>query len=327
MRLLNHPSIMKVFEVFETDNHINLILEILRGGELFERIIAKGCYSEREAASLMKKLLSALEHLHSKGIMHRDIKPENLILASKDDDNNIKLADFGLATYVNMQTQLFTRCGTPGYVAPEVLDDLPYNEKVDIFSAGIILYILLTGCSPFYGKSYNEILMKNKKCKISFDFTEFKAKPSPPATDLLKKMLEKDHTERISAADALTHEWIVSEGGRVNDALEVGDSKGVANAIDNMKKYQAEAKDRFNMMKLKPKDMQDDIKLVMKPALINGRTDTIEEGKTMTFDSPSFEPVGMHLRGGTKHDDLRKKAMLKHAESYSPVHNQLSMRK
>lgn len=315
MRYLNHSNIMKVFEVFETDNHINLILEILRGGELFERIVSKGCYSEREACFLMKKLLSALEHIHSKGIMHRDIKPENLILASKEDDYNIKLADFGLATYVNLPTQLFTRCGTPGYVAPEVLDDLPYNEKVDIFSAGIILYILLTGCSPFFGESYNEILMKNKKCKISFDFTDFKQKPSPLAADLLKKMLEKDHHNRISAFDALKHEWIVSDGGRGGDMIE--GERGVSSVMDNMKRFQEEAKDRFNMTKLKPKDMQEDMKLVMKTPLINGRTDTIEEGKNV-MDSPSFQPVGLHVR--KKDEDLRKRAILKHAESYSPTH-------
>ena len=111
------------------------------GGELFDRIMNKGHYGEKDAAILISKLLSALVYLHSMNIMHRDIKPENLIL--KDENGfDLKLADFGLAEFVNQKQHLFKRCGTPGYVAPEILDDKPYDTKVDVFSAGVILYIL-----------------------------------------------------------------------------------------------------------------------------------------------------------------------------------------
>lgn len=183
MRLLDHPNIIRLFEVYETDNHINLVLELLRGGELFDRICDHGSYNEKDAAIFMKNLLSALNAMHTKGIMHRDLKPENLILSSQSDDTNVKIADFGLATYVNLETQLFKRCGTPGYVAPEVLADKIYDGKVDIFSAGVILYILLTGSSPFYGASYNEILIKNKNCDVSYDFSDIDPKPSAACTE------------------------------------------------------------------------------------------------------------------------------------------------
>jgi len=128
--------------VHENETSIYLVLELLRGGELFERIVKKGVYTEKDASILMKKLLSALDSLHAKGIMHRDIKPENLVLKEPDNNNEVKIADFGLATMITQGDYLFRRCGTPGYVAPEILADEKYDQKVDIFSAGVVLYIL-----------------------------------------------------------------------------------------------------------------------------------------------------------------------------------------
>ena len=140
---MDNDNIIKLYEVYESSSSICLILELLHGGELFERIIQKGAYTERDAAILMGKLLGALECMHSKNIMHRDIKPENLILKDMENSYDIKLADFGLATVVTTQGEyLFKRCGTPGYVAPEILADEKYDQKVDVFSAGVILYIL-----------------------------------------------------------------------------------------------------------------------------------------------------------------------------------------
>ena len=101
MRKLDHENIIKLYQIYESDNHINLILELLKGGELFDRLIKKGHYSEQDASTLMKNLLGALNHMHKRGIMHRDLKPENIILKDEDDDTNIKIADFGLATYIN----------------------------------------------------------------------------------------------------------------------------------------------------------------------------------------------------------------------------------
>ena len=185
MRRLDQKNIIKLYEVHESESYIYLIVEVLKGGELFDRVAENGAFIERDACLLMKRLLKALNYLHSKGIMHRDLKLENLIL--KDDDNNydVKLADFGLATLISQNDQLFKRCGTPGYVAPEILNDKKYDEKVDIFSAGVILYILLTGASPFPGKSYNEILVKNKNCRVKFDFKDVGFKISETGTSHL----------------------------------------------------------------------------------------------------------------------------------------------
>jgi len=114
---------------------------VLKGGDLFDHLMTYGVYKERNASVLIANILKAMKYLHKRGIIHRDIKPENIIVKSTFDDSDIKISDFGLATFKDSKF-LFTRCGTPGYVAPEVLNDEPYDEKVDIFSVGVILYIM-----------------------------------------------------------------------------------------------------------------------------------------------------------------------------------------
>lgn len=142
MRAITHENIIRLYEVYESDKYIHLVFEYLEGGELFERIKSKGSYQEKDAMNVMKNLLLALDYLHNQGIIHRDLKPENLILASKENDYSLKIADFGLASEIKTGENLFLRCGSPGYVAPELLEDQGYNTKADIFSAGIILYVM-----------------------------------------------------------------------------------------------------------------------------------------------------------------------------------------
>lgn len=135
-------------------------------------IIKKGPQPEQKALTIVLQLLEGLSYMHTKNVMHRDIKPENIIF-KKDKDIDIGIVDLGFATKVKDFRKLFVRCGTPGYVAPEILNDRDYDCKVDVFSAGIIFYIILTGHIPFNGKSYREIVAKNLEGDVNFDFSQY----------------------------------------------------------------------------------------------------------------------------------------------------------
>lgn len=148
MRKCNHQNLLRVYEIYESDNSIYMVLQLLEGGELFARLAAKAFYDEDKIAKLISNLLSALHHLHEMNIIHRDLKPENILLKSKESDTDLVIADFGLSTELGpLESILFKRCGTPGFVAPEVLNfdekKMPfYNQKCDIFSVGVIFFIL-----------------------------------------------------------------------------------------------------------------------------------------------------------------------------------------
>ncbi|KAL4508084.1 hypothetical protein ABPG72_021457 [Tetrahymena utriculariae] len=208
LRKMNHPGVIKMYEVYENETHIFLVNELLKGGELFHKLKGHGQFDEVYVAQLMTTLLDSIHYISQRNILHRDIKPENLILRSKNDDTDLCLADFGLADYYDPNGgYMFQRCGTPGYVAPEVLADKIYDFKVDTFSAGVIMFILLTGSSPFKGKSYDEIVIKNYNCTIDFNYKEMSKYLSVECFDLLQKLLKKDPQERYSAIQALNHPW------------------------------------------------------------------------------------------------------------------------
>ncbi len=144
----------------------------------------------------MRHLLLSLDYLNQRVIVHRDLKTEDCILANKDKDYNLKIADFGLASYISKTELLYLRCGSPGYVAPELLEDKGYNTKADIFSAGVILYVMLTGRPAFPGANIHEILMKNKRGEVAYP-PKYWDKISIEAKDLVSKMLNKDTKLRI----------------------------------------------------------------------------------------------------------------------------------
>ena len=140
LRKISHSNIMKLRRVYETEDSIYIVTDYIQGGELFQRIINRVKIPELDAIKLIRNLLETLVYMHSKGIAHRDLKPENILMISNDNDSDFKIIDFGLAIELEKQDNL--RCGSPGYVAPEILRSMDYNEKVDIFSSGIILYIM-----------------------------------------------------------------------------------------------------------------------------------------------------------------------------------------
>ncbi len=195
--------------MFETNKKIYMILELLTGGELFDRIVAKGSYSEAEASDVIKSIASAIKYLHGIGIVHRDLKPENLIYANSSSSSALKITDFGLAKFRGSSKidKMTTACGTPGYVAPEVLKNEPYGKAVDLWSLGVILYILLCGFPPFFHERSAELYKQIKRGEYDF--------PSPywddisnSAKDLVKHLLCVDPTTRYTADQVLSHPWV-----------------------------------------------------------------------------------------------------------------------
>ena len=206
----DHPSIIKLYEVFESPRSYYLIMEECRGGELFDDIIEhmerKKMYSEERASAIMMQVMSAISYCHNIGICHRDIKPENILFLKEKNTNErnpVKIIDFGLSQVISTEHKLTSRVGTAYYVAPEILHG-KYNEKCDVWSAGVILFILISGNPPFNGPNDNAIYKAIDKGDYSFD-DKWKT-VSPECIDLIKKMMcpEKD---RFSAAQVLAHPW------------------------------------------------------------------------------------------------------------------------
>ncbi|XP_033168097.1 calcium/calmodulin-dependent protein kinase type 1 isoform X3 [Drosophila simulans] len=149
---LTHPNIVQLLETYEDKSKVYLVMELVTGGELFDRIVEKGSYTEKDASHLIRQILEAVDYMHEQGVVHRDLKPENLLYYSPDDDSKIMISDFGLSKMEDSGI-MATACGTPGYVAPEVLAQKPYGKAVDVWSIGVISYILLCGYPPFYDEN------------------------------------------------------------------------------------------------------------------------------------------------------------------------------
>ena len=205
----DHPHIIKLYEIFESQRSLYLVMEECKGGEVFDRIIehiqSKKMYSEKDAANMFQQVMSSIEYCHNNGICHRDLKPENLLYLNpgNEKDNPIKVIDFGLSQ-IFIDRKLKTKVGTAYYVAPEILKG-EYNEKCDIWSAGVILYIFLSGDPPFNGASDSAIYSKIAQMKFTFPDKKWK-NVSNEAKDLINHMLAPEK-ERYNAKQVLAHPW------------------------------------------------------------------------------------------------------------------------
>jgi len=211
MQKLQHPNIIQLVEVIDTADTLFLVLEFASGGELFDAIVAKGSYSESEAAKIVRQIIGAIHYVHGHGIAHRDLKPENLLLTKEEGadgtDLFIKIADFGLSKDFGAE-QMATSCGTPDYVAPEVLGGQPYDSAVDIWSIGVITYVLLCGFPPFYGESQPELFENIMKGNYDFPDPEWSG-VSEDAKDFIRKMLVVDPEKRYNAEQCLKDKWLM----------------------------------------------------------------------------------------------------------------------
>ncbi|CAD8133707.1 unnamed protein product [Paramecium pentaurelia] len=265
MRRLNQENLVKLYETYETQNSIYFILDILKGGELLIKVKQQPL-SAPSLQKLMYNLMKALCHLHSKKCMHRDLKPENLLLKEKDNDTDIVIADFGLACFLN-EDILFKRCGTPGFVAPEILlykeGDPFYDEKCDVFSAGVIFYVLLTGRQPFQGTDYKSILRANKNCEVNYEIKQIQSAPIQ-LVDLLKKMLYPDPKIRVSSEECLKHPYF----------KEIFKEQDLIDVQENLRDYDKDF--IYGLGKQQgPPSQVGSMQLQQRQPALNGRIDTI----------------------------------------------------
>ena len=168
LKEMKHVHIIRLYDFFVEPSTYYLVMERMRGGELFDRIVAKAYYNEKEARDTCRIVLDAVGYCHKNHVAHRDLKPENLLLLSESDDSAVKIADFGFAKKVYEKNSLTTQCGTPGYVAPEILEGTPYDERADMWSVGVILYILLGGYPPFIESTQRDLFRKIRKGEYEF---------------------------------------------------------------------------------------------------------------------------------------------------------------
>ncbi|KAI3442368.1 uncharacterized protein J3R85_001101 [Psidium guajava] len=216
--LAGQKNIVMIKGAYEDPLYVHIVMELCSGGELFDRIIQRGHYSERKAAELTKIIVGVVEACHSLGVMHRDLKPENFLLVNKDDDFSLKAIDFGLSVFFK-PGQIFTDVvGSPYYVAPEVLLK-HYGPAADVWTAGVILYILLSGVPPFWAETQQGIFDAVLKGHIDFDSDPWPL-ISDSAKDLIRKMLCCRPSNRLTAHEVLCHPWICENGVAPDRALD-----------------------------------------------------------------------------------------------------------
>jgi len=231
MKMMDHPNIIKLFENFEDHRNIYLVMELCNGGELFDRIIDLGHFTEVQAATVMQDIVRAIFHMHEMHVCHRDLKPENFLFTTKDDieKNTLKIIDFGLSCQFTDGQVLSTKAGTPYYVAPQVLAG-KYDQTSDLWSCGVIAYVLLCGYPPFYGENDSDVLAKVRLGNFSFNPSDWK-NISEDAKDLIRHLLKMNPKERYSAEQALNHDWIKNKAPKASNlALQT-------NLIDNLRGF------------------------------------------------------------------------------------------
>lgn len=205
LRMAEHPNLIRMVELYEGDTYIYCVMDFCKGKRLFDEVSEKRSLPEGYALKVLRKVLEALVWLHSKHIVHRDVKLENILFRGKSLQEGLCLVDLGFAVVVDEAQKILPNCGTPGYTAPEVLLKQPYDTKADVFSLGVVFYIMLTGREPFAAPTEKLVVEKNRACKINFSFAEMGLGFTPLTVDLLRRMLAFDPRNRPTSSECLAH--------------------------------------------------------------------------------------------------------------------------
>ncbi|CAI5725761.1 unnamed protein product [Hyaloperonospora brassicae] len=209
LKLVQHPHVIRLHDVYEDRQHIFIVMELVSGGELFNRIAKRVRYTEAEARLVMYQLLESVQYLHQLGIVHRDLKPENILCG--DALTDVKIADFGLSKLVCPDELMKVPCGTLNYVAPEVLALTGYGREADLWSLGVIMYLLLRGELPFSGRTKGDVIRKTLHAVVDLETDRAWRRVSVAGKNLLRGLLTKDPASRLTAQDALVHDWFRSD--------------------------------------------------------------------------------------------------------------------
>lgn len=323
-----HPNIVSLKDTFEDDSAVHIVMELCEGGELFDRIVARGHYTERAAAVVMRTIMEVVQMCHRHGVMHRDLKPENFLFANKKETSPLKAIDFGLSVFFKPGEHFNEIVGSPYYMAPEVLKR-NYGPEIDVWSAGVILYILLCGVPPFWAETEQGVAQAIIRSVIDFKRDPW-PRVSDNAKDLVKKMLDPDPSRRLTAHQVLEHPWLqnakkapnVSLGETVKarlkqfsvmnklkkralrvvaDHLSVEEVAGIKEAFDMMdsgKKGKVNLEEfRIGLHKLGHQIPDADIQILMEAADVDG------DG---TLNYGEFVAVSVHLRKMANDEHLHK---------------------
>ncbi|CAD8108273.1 unnamed protein product [Paramecium primaurelia] len=231
LRKMDHPNIVRFYEMYEDDMFIYFVMEHCKGGNLLERVLSKGSFDEDKASIVMRKLFSAIAYLHSQGVMHRDLKPENILFSNEKDDAEIKIIDFGLSkklkeTDKDRKQQLLrkqSQVGTPLYIAPEVVTGI-YNQKCDDWAVGCIMYIILCSEPPFYSDQLQELLQKIQFKPLIFPQEEWKY-ISQDCKKIVQGLLQKDPQKRLTCSEAINSDW-AKKAFRKPLQIQINQNKG-----------------------------------------------------------------------------------------------------
>ena len=240
LRTLDHPNILKIFEFYSNKESYSIVTELCSGGELFQEIVDKGPFNESYSAYVIFQILSAINYCHNMKIVHRDLKPENILIVDRDKNNypRIKICDFGTSKMFEKGAVQKKLVGSSYYIAPEVLKKR-YDEKCDIWSCGVILYILLTGRPPFGGETDKEIMENVALGRYDIVSSPFNT-ISKSCKDLIQKLLIMDPKKRISAQDALSHVWFKEHKSK-ELFNQIKDESTLKKLLHNLKTYKSDS--------------------------------------------------------------------------------------
>ncbi|KAL7476482.1 hypothetical protein ACHAW6_002338 [Cyclotella cf. meneghiniana] len=235
---MNHDRILQLVDVYEDSEYVHIVTELCSGGELFDRIVEKsstgqGCFSEQEAARILYQILSAVSYMHKHSIVHRDIKPENVLFETAAEDSPIKIIDFGLARRHRAERgepPMSTIVGTPYYISPDVLRK-SYDKSTDLWSVGVISYILLCGYPPFNGASNTEVYSAVRRGLYYFPSADWKH-VSSSARDFVVRLLQTDPRRRMTAEQAMRHPWIMHHLQSHQDMCTANDDTNVSSFVE-----------------------------------------------------------------------------------------------